>query len=183
MDDEIDRLLAGRRADAGSFVLEGDALKVMGLNPIGVLWGLGAAVCLCGYFVLSEENDNTPAVAPLMLTTVGTGGGGLVILAIGALHILPMHARLVDTSLAGMAVAWWLPLTLLVLVSGAFAYLSGIIAVRRLGSSIASFVSLSEVIFAVVFAIFLLGQHPSLSQLIGGILVLGGIAAVQRAAR
>lgn len=182
-----------RRPAAGVFVGAGlslaglvlvlDLRSGVSLNPIGVLWGLGAAVCLCGYFVLSEENGATPSVHPLLLTTVGTGVGGLLISVIGAIGILPWTARFVDTSLAGMAVPWWLPLVLLLLVSGAFAYLSGIVAVRRLGSSIASFVSLSEVIFAVVLAIVLLGQHPSLSQLIGGVLVLGGIAAVQRAAR
>ena len=50
---------------------------------------------------------------------------------------------------------------LLVMVAAVFAYLTGIVAVRRLGSSVASFVSLTEVIFAVVFAAILLGQHPS----------------------
>ena len=26
------------------------------LNPVGVLWGLGAALCLCAYFILSESS-------------------------------------------------------------------------------------------------------------------------------
>ena len=65
-------------------------------------------------------------------------------------------------------------------VSAVFAYLSGIMAVRRLGSSLASFVALTEVIFAVVFAIILLGQRPSIGQLVGGALVLAGIAVIQR---
>ena len=63
-----------------------------------------------------------------------------------------------------------------------FAYLTGIIAVRRLGSSIASFVSLSEIIFAVVFAAILLAQRPTGFQLVGGLLVVAGIAVVQRGA-
>jgi len=68
----------------------------------------------------------------------------------------------------------------LILVSAVFSYLAGIIAVRRLGSSIASFVALSEVIFAVIFAALLLSQQPTLQQLIGGGLILAGIAVVQR---
>jgi drug/metabolite transporter (DMT)-like permease len=68
----------------------------------------------------------------------------------------------------------------LILVSGVFSYLTGIVAVRRLGSSIASFVALTEVIFAVVFAFVLLGQRPGIIQLVGGALVLTGIAVVQR---
>ena len=84
--------------------------------------------------------------------------------------------------MAGVAVSWWLPLLLLVTVSAVFAYLTGIIAVRRLGSSVASFVSLSEVIFAVVFAAVLLAQHPGGFQLVGGLLILAGITVVQRGA-
>ena len=57
------------------------------------------------------------------------------------------------------------------------------VAVRRLGSSLASFVSLTEVIFAVTFAFVLLGQRPGPMQLVGGGLILAGIALVQRPAQ
>jgi drug/metabolite transporter (DMT)-like permease len=39
------------------------------------------------------------------------------------------------------------------------------------------------VIFAVVFAFLLLGQRPGLIQLVGGVLILAGIALVQRPQR
>ena len=55
---------------------------------------------------------------------------------------------------------WWVPLPLLILVAAVLAYLTGIVAVRRLGSAVASFVALTEVLFAVVFAAVLLGQQP-----------------------
>ena len=151
------------------------------LNPIGVLWGLGAAVGLAAYFILGEDADGDP-VHPLLLTTGGTGVGALVILAVAATGFLPMTAHTGTATLAGAKVAWWLPLLLLVTVSAVFAYLTGIIGVRRLGSSVASFVSLSEVIFAVIFAALLLAQRPSGFQLVGGLLILVGITVVQRGA-
>ena len=150
------------------------------LNPVGVAWGLGAAVCLSVYFLLSEDAGDD-SVHPLLLTTVGTGVGGLVILAVAATGFLPLTARAGTTALAGTPVAWWVPVGLLVTVSAVFAYLTGIVGVRRLGSSVASFVALSEVIFAVAFAVVLLAQRPSTLQLFGGLLVLAGIAVVQRA--
>jgi drug/metabolite transporter (DMT)-like permease len=67
----------------------------------------------------------------------------------------------------------------LALVSAVLAYVTGIEAVRRLGSSIASFVALSEVILAVIFAALLLGQIPTPIQAVGGVLILAGIATVQ----
>ena len=149
------------------------------LNPVGVLWGLGAAVGLAAYFILGEDADGDP-VHPLLLTTGGTGVGALIILAVAATGFLPMTAHTGTAMLAGAQVAWWLPLLLLVTVSAVFAYLTGIIGVRRLGSSVASFVSLSEVIFAVIFAALLLAQRPSGFQLVGGLLILAGITVVQR---
>ena len=182
-----------RRRPATS-VFVGAALAVLGLvfvldlrsattlDPIGVVWGLGAALCLCAYFVLGEQAGPSAPVPPLVLSTVGMGVGGLLILALGALGVLPLFASTQPTELAGLRVGWAVPALLLVTVSGALAYLTGIVALRRLGSSVASFVSLTEVIFAVIFAVVLVGQHPSATQLVGGVLVLAGIGVVQRRA-
>ena len=159
------------------FVL--DVRNGLTLNPIGVLWGLGAAVGLSAYFILSEDADDDP-VHPLVLTTAGTGVGALLVLAVGLTGFLPFTAAGGTATLAGAAVPWWLPLLLLITVAAVFAYITGIIGVRLLGGSVASFVSLSEVIFAVIFAAILLAQRPSGIQLVGGLLVLAGIAVVQR---
>ena len=184
--------LRDRRRPANA-VLVGAAIALVGLvfvldvrngltlNPIGVLWGLGAALGLSAYFLLSEGGGED-SVHPLLLTTGGTGVGALVILTVAATGFLPLSARTGTTTLGGADVAWWLPLLLLVTVSAVLAYLTGIIAVRRLGSSVASFVSLSEVIFAVIFAAVLLAQRPSGFQLLGGLAILVGIAVVQRGA-
>lgn len=150
------------------------------LDPVGVLWGLGAALCLCCYFVLSGSSGRGPAIPPLLLTTVGLGVGALVLLGLAALGVLPLAVRTGSAVLVGTNVPWWVPALVLITVSAVLAYLTGIVAVRRLGTSVASFVSLSEVLFAVVFAVVLLGQEPTTSQLVGGVLVLAGIAVVQR---
>jgi drug/metabolite transporter (DMT)-like permease len=164
-----------------AFVL--DLRGGLSLNPIGVAWGLAAAVCLSAYFLLSEENGTDAPIHPLLLTTAGTGIGAGVLLAASAAGILPLAAAPGAAILAGQAVGWWLPVLLLILVCAVFAYLSGIVAVRRLGSSLASFVSLTEVIFAVIFAFVLLGQQPGLMQLLGGVLIVAGIGVVQRPQR
>jgi drug/metabolite transporter (DMT)-like permease len=150
------------------------------LNLIGVAWALGAAVCLSAYFLLSEDNGSDAPIHPLLLTTAGTGIGAGVLLAAAAAGVLPLAASTGVTILADQSVGWWLPVMVLILISSVLAYPSGIIAVRRLGSSVASFVSLTEVIFAVIFAFVLLGQRPGPMQLVGGVLILAGIALVQR---
>jgi drug/metabolite transporter (DMT)-like permease len=52
-------------------------------------------------------------------------------------------------------------------------------AARSLGSKLASFVGLTEVLFAVLFAWLLLGQLPTVVQLIGGVLIVAGVALVR----
>ena len=105
-----------------------------------------------------------------------------MLLVVGATGLLPLTAATGATALAGAAVPWWVPLTLLIVVSAVLAYLTGVVAVRRLGSAVASFVALTEVLFAVVFAAVLLGQVPTLGQVLGGLLVLAGIVVVQAGA-
>jgi drug/metabolite transporter (DMT)-like permease len=191
--DNADRLALGpdRRRPATP-VLAGAGLSIVGLafvldlregltlNWVGVGWGLGAALCLSAYFLLSEDNGTDETIHPLLLTTAGTGIGAVILLAAAAAGILPLAAHAGVATLADRSVGWWLPALLLILISAVLAYPTGIVAVRRLGSSLASFVSLTEVIFAVAFAFVLLGQRPGLMQLIGGVLILTGIALVQR---
>jgi drug/metabolite transporter (DMT)-like permease len=172
-------VLLGAMVCLVGLVLVLDLARGLTLHPVGVAWGLGAAACLAVYFLLSEDSGDD-RVHPLLLTTAGTAVGGLVILAVAATGFLPLTARAGTTELAGTPVAWWVPVGLLITVSAVFAYLTGIAAVRRLGSSVASFVALSEVIFAAAFAVVLLAQRPTVGQLVGGVLVLIGIAVVQR---
>ena len=52
-------------------------------------------------------------------------------------------------------------------------------ASRRLGSRLASFVALLEVIFGVTFAWLLLDQVPTALQLGGGLLIIAGVVVVK----
>jgi len=53
------------------------------------------------------------------------------------------------------------PILCLSVLAAAFAYVAGITAARLLGAKVASFVGLTEVLFAVLFAWLLLDQLPS----------------------
>ena len=110
--------------------------------------------------------------------------GGLLVGAgllgfLGLVGLLPMTATTAPTTYAGHVLAWWVPLVVLGLVTAAVSYTTGIAAGRRLGSRLASFVALLEVVAAVVFAWLLLGQLPHLVQLVGGVLILAGIVVVK----
>ena len=147
------------------------------LDLVGVLWGLGAGVGLATYFVVgSHSSEDLP---PMALASGGMGIGAAVLLALGGVGALPMHATFGTVSFAGHRVSWVLPIAGLSLVAAVIAYVAGIAAARILGAKLASFVGLAEVIFAVLIAWLLLGQLPTAIQLIGGALIVAGIALVR----
>jgi drug/metabolite transporter (DMT)-like permease len=173
----------------GPLTAVGTALAVIGLvlalgvlhdshvSGIGVLWGLGAAVGLAGYFVMSAQVD---ASLPPMVTAAG----GLLLGAVGlgvaaAVGVLPLHASRANVVLAHSHVSWIVPALGLSLIAAALAYVTGIMAAQRLGATVASFVGLGEVLAAVGFAWLLVGQHLRWTQLAGGALVVSGVALVR----
>ncbi|MFA9444903.1 DMT family transporter [Egicoccus sp. AB-alg6-2] len=168
----------------------GAALTVVGLvlvldlagagsvDPVGVAWGMLAAVCVAAFFVLSErQHDDLP---PLVMAAGGTLVGAIVIALAGAIGLVPIAFTAVDVVLVGIETAWWVPALWLVAVSTAVAYLAGIGAVQRLGTRLSSFVGLTEVLFAVLTAWVLLSEVPGPRQVLGAIAIVGGIVVVRR---
>lgn len=158
-------------------VLVLDVVTGAELSTTGVLWALGAMVGAATYFVISADTDN--GLPPISLAAAGLVVGGVVLLAAGLLGLLPMHATTADVVYDGHVVVWWQPMLALGLVTAAFAYVTGIEAGRRLGSRLASFVALLEVLMALVFAWLLLGELPRGIQMLGGLLVLAGVVVVK----
>jgi drug/metabolite transporter (DMT)-like permease len=177
------RQVPGRSTVAGAVACVAGLALVLDLTGrqhvdlIGVLWGLGAAVGLAVYFVVASGGDD--GLPPLLVTWGGLGFGAAAMLAVGAVGIFPLAAPRVDVVLAGTATSWVVPVLGLAVLAAALAYLTGIIAARALGARVASFVGLAEVIFAVIYAWLLLGERLTGVQLLGGALVVTGIALVR----
>ncbi|MEJ2885709.1 EamA family transporter [Actinomycetospora aeridis] len=155
------------------------------VDVVGVLWGLGAAVCLAAYFRLSAGEEGTGGTGgedgppALVLTAGGALVGSAVVLLVGLVGLLPMEATTAPIDLAGWSAPWWVGVLLVAALSTALAYLTGIAAARRLGSRLASFVGLSEVLFAVLGAWYLVAQEPTATQVAGGVLVVAAIALIR----
>ena len=147
------------------------------IDLVGVLWGLGAAVGLAVFFILSARSDGE--LPPLAMASGGMTIGAVALLILGGLGVLPMAANTDDVDFAGRQVSWLVPVIGLSLIAAALAYVVGISAARILGSKLSSFVGLTEVLFAVLFAWAFLGQMPTAMQLAGGVLILAGVALVR----
>ncbi len=154
-----------------------DVFAGFGLHAGGVAWALAAMVGAASYFLISA--DDTTGLPPMALAAGGLVVGAVALGALGFVGLLPMHTERAAVAYAGVEVAWWVPLVLLGLVTAALSYVSGIAAARMLGSRLASFVALSEVVAGVLWAWLLLGQLPGVLQLVGGLLVLAGVVGVK----
>lgn len=169
--------VAGSVAAIAGLVLVLDLSGAGRVDPVGVLWGLGAAIGLATYFVLSARGDK--ALPSAALASGGMAVGAAVLLGLGALGALPLHATFGEVTFAGSRVSWLVPIIGLSLVAAVVAYVAGIGAARILGARLASFVGLTEVVFAVLIAWLLLAELPTTIQLIGGVLIVAGVALVR----
>lgn len=169
--------LVGVALAIAGLVLVLDVTGGMRIDLAGVLWGLGAAVGLASYFVISARDATG-------LPPIAMAAGGMVVAAAalgvaGLVGVMPMEWSTHDVRMGGTDLPWFAPIAGLGLVAGAFAYAVGITSARRLGSKVAAFLGLTEVLFAILFSWVLLDELPLGVQLVGGVLILSGVAAVR----
>ena len=175
------RTVAGALLAIAGLVLVLDLVSGTDVDGVGIIWAFGAMVGVTAYFLISAREDD--GLPPVVLAAAGLTVGGATLLALGVVGVLPFAATTVAVDFGGVTVAWWLPVLGLGVVTAALAYVTGIAATRRLGSRLASFVALTEVLAALGFAWILLGQAPRPVQLLGGALVLLGVVIVKSGER
>ncbi|TCK00157.1 EamA family transporter [Nocardia alba] len=168
--------IAGAVLGITGLLLVLDVASGLSADAIGIAWALAAMVGAAAYFVLSAQGGDLPG------TVLACGGlliGGLILVLAGALGIVGLHATTHRVVFADFTTPWWIPILLIGVVTAAIAYVTGIAATRRLGSRLASFVALTEVLAALIFAWALLGESPRPIQLLGGTSILIGVVAVR----
>lgn len=169
--------VAGAAVAIAGLLLVLDIFSVGSVDALGVLWALGGMVGCAFFFVVSSGEDN--GLPPIVLAAGGLVVGTVALALAGLLGLVEMSAGTADATYNGVSLPWWLPVLALGVVTAAVSYVSGILASRMLGARLASFVALLEVLFSVIFAWLLLGELPGAVQLLGGLLLLGGVIVVR----
>ena len=173
--------LVGAGFAALGLVLVLDLVSGADLSVPGVLWALGAMVGCAAYFIIN--GDDTTGLPPIVLATGGLVVGTAVVALLGVVGLLPMDGSTTDVAYAGASFSWWQPLVVLAVVTAALSYVTGVAAGRLLGSRLASFVALTEVVAGVLWAWLLLDELPRTIQLVGGLLILAGVIGVKAGER
>ncbi|WP_052109695.1 EamA family transporter [Knoellia sinensis] len=170
--------LLGVGLSIAGLVLVLDVFSGVQVSWTGVVWGLLAAVGLATYYVTSGH-EHEESLPPLALAGFGLGVGAVLLVVASATGLIDYGTARDSVQIAGATVSWWVPVAELAVVAAAFAYGIGVIGTRLVGATVASFVGLSEVLFAVLIAWMLLGELPGWIQVVGGVFILGGVVAVR----
>ena len=172
------RLIAlGSAIGAAGLVLVLDLMSGAEISTRGIVWALTAMAGAACYFVLSAQENN--GLPPTVLAASGLLVGGAALFLAGALGVVPLAASTAEVTFARFSAPWWVPVLALGVVTAALGYVAGITASRRLGSRLASFVALIEVLAALAFAWLLLGESPNGIQIVGGVLIVAGVVVVK----
>lgn len=170
-------------------VLIGSAVAVAGLvlvvspggaasfDALGLAFAAMAAVgCAIYYIVAAAPSDGLP---PIALAAFGLLGGGIFVGLVGVTGLVPFTASLDSVAVLDVSLPWWVLLLMVGAIATAIPYATSITASEILGSRLASFVGLLEVVAAALYAWLLLGENLTVPQLLGGVLILVGIAFVR----
>lgn len=151
------------------------------MDALGLLFGIGTALCAATYFLTGERAVSTiPAVG---LVTWGMVIGAVVIAVIAPPWSLPGDVLGADALFGGWHVPVWALLVTCAVVSTAVAYLLSISALRLLPANVVSVLAVCEPIVATTLAWLMLGQALTVAQLAGAMVLLAGATVVQLASR
>ncbi|RMB84082.1 DMT family transporter [Streptomyces shenzhenensis] len=166
---------------AGGLACVVEVWSGLSFDALGLLLALGAACCQVGYFVLSDQGSDAGEEAPDPLGVIAYGllVGTAVLTALARpwtmdWSVLSGTARMQGGAVPALALLAWI-----VLVATVAAYITGVLSVRRLSPPVAGVVACLEAVIATVLAWVLLGEHLSLPQLAGGVIVLVGAFIAQ----
>lgn len=171
--------LTGAALAMAGLVLVLDVTGALELDALGLVYAFAAAIGNAAYFALTARPIALP---PVSLAGSAMLVGALTVTLVALVGILPVEAPRVQVDVLGVRVEWFVPLLVVGAVPTAFAYGVSAVSVRLLGERLASFLALTEVLFAVLLAWVLLAEAPLAIQLVGAVLVVTGVALVRSGA-
>jgi drug/metabolite transporter (DMT)-like permease len=170
-------VLVGSVVSIGGLVLVVSPGVDGALDPLGLLFAALAAIgCAVFYVVAARPADGLPPVA---LASFGLLLGGVALGLVSLTGLLPFTMTFGTVVMMDAQVAWWIPLLIVAIIATGFSYVASITAAGMLGSRLASFVGLLEVVAAAAYSWILLGEALTWLQILGGALILVGIGFVR----
>lgn len=169
--------LLGAAIAVGGLVAISGAIGGGALHPLGIAFGLIAAVGNAAYYATGASSDH--GIAPLPFVGLGLAVGAVLLIIACAVGLLPFEVTSEPAIMAGVPLPPALVVTGLVLIATVLSYLLGVSASRRLGATVASFTGYSEALFGIFWPIVLLALVPTGMQWFGAGLIVVGVVTVK----
>jgi drug/metabolite transporter (DMT)-like permease len=154
------------------------------LDAIGVIAAVGAMLALVVYYLSADAQVRGPYRRdPVSLTMWGMGAAALFWFVTQPWWSFPWASMAGSTTVAGTgAIAWPVPLLVgyVVLLGTVVPFSLVVVSMQHLRASQASVVGMTEPIIATAIAWLALGEVLTPAQLVGAVIVLGGILLVER---
>ena len=145
-----------------------EAWELEGADWLGVVAGLAAAVTFASYLILGERLTRSYPIVTVM--TWGFIFASLLWAVVQPLWTFPTD----------LSAKIWIELLWVGLIGTAVPFFASFGALQRVASGIVGVIATTEPVFAAAAAWVLLDQQLSAIQVIGGLLVLVAVAAIQR---
>jgi drug/metabolite transporter (DMT)-like permease len=154
-----------------------------GLNPVGLAWAIAAAIFLTVYFLIGEHTQrNRDAMSSLFYAFAISAVFWAVV---NIVHPGPtpnfFETINLEGNLAGMNLPLWLALLWLGIMGSFLPMWLDFIALGNLSATAVGIIATAETVFATVFAWAWLQENVTALQVMGGLVVIGGIVLAETA--
>ena len=150
----------------GLFLILG--ISFTNISQLGIILGLSSAIVYSCYIMIS--NHVLKDVHSLVATTYVYSAAGLAF----ALYTSATNQLIVTLPLSG-----WLSLLGIAFLGTIVGILCFFAGITRIGAANASIISTAEPVLTVLLSVIVLGEHLTLLQCIGGLLIAGSILLLQ----
>jgi drug/metabolite transporter (DMT)-like permease len=138
------------------------------LNPVGVILALGSALLYSAYLPSLEHlQQGVPAFVSTFLLVAGAAVTFVIAALFAEEFYLPMGAPV------------WSNIFVLALVSTVIAFSTLIKGLSTLGPVRTSIIATVEPFFTAMLGVAVLGNHPNITTLVGGILIAAAVLLIQ----
>lgn len=151
------------------------------LDPVGVLWAVGAAICVTIYFITGEHTQrNRDAMSTLFYSfLVAAIFWGIINLVNPAPAFDPYKVFSLTGNLGGISWPVWAGLLWIGIMGSFVPMLLDYIALGNLSATAVGVIATAETVFATVFAWAWLREDMSMLEIFGGLIVITGIVLAE----
>ena len=151
------------------------------LDPIGVLWAIGAAICVTIYFITGEHTQrNRDAMSTLFYSfLVAAIFWGMINLISPSPEVDVYEAFSLSGNLGSVSWPFWAGLLWIGIMGSFVPMLLDYIALGNLSATAVGVIATAETVFATVFAWAWLREDMSTLEIFGGLIVITGIVLAE----